>query len=170
MIKWLTRNDQARPLRLDAAPKRPKGQALVETNLDAGSIILLGPGGDTAALVWKLDDKDRRRALPPGAYRLRTTRIERLTGKDHWFLSSTGPPGAERVLKADKTARIDVDDTVQFKAGARRNGGRLQLNFVIFGADHRGLSVYKNDKRVPVTWKQLSKKGKTLASGKMNYG
>ena len=170
MIKWLTRNDEARPLRLDAAPKRPKDLALVETNLDAGSLILAGPGGDVAALVWKFDDKDRRRALPPGAYRLRTTRIERMAGKDHWFLSSTGPPGAERVLKADKTARIEVGDTVHFAAKARRKGGRLQLNFAIRGADHRGLSVYKNDKRVPVTWRQLSKKGKVLASGKMNYG
>ncbi len=51
-----------------------------------------------------------------------------------------------------------------------RKKGQLQLGFGIRGADGRGLSVYRNDKRVPVTYKVLSSKGKPLAWGKMNYG
>jgi hypothetical protein len=52
----------------------------------------------------------------------------------------------------------------------QRKKGRLQLGFGIQGADGRGLSVYRNDKRVPVTYKLLARKGRVLASGGMNYG
>ena len=139
----------------------------MKTNLKEGSIILVGPESDVA-LVWK--GKRGSRSLPPGRYRLKTTRIARTKGKDHWFLSQTGPPLPPQQLPSDKTTRIDVGDSVHFTPSVQREKGRLQLGFGIRGADGRGLSVYKNDKRVPVTYKLLSKGGRTLASGKMNYG
>ncbi len=146
---------------------RPKGLALVETNLEKGSIILAGDKGDFA-LVWK--GKKGSRSLLPGGYRLKTTRIARTKGKGHWFLSQTGPPLPPQQLEPGKTIRIDVGDSVHFTPSVKREKGRLQLGFGIRGADGRGLSVYRNDKRVPVTYKLLSRDGRVVASGKMNYG
>ncbi len=34
----------------------------------------------------------------------------------------------------------------------------------------RGLTVYKNDKRVPVAYKVFAKDSEVLAEGTMNYG
>ena len=88
----------------------------------------------------------------------------------HWFLSSTSPPRESITIKAGRTVRVEVDDAVHFTCRARRKDDRMQLGFAIKGADGRGLSVYKNDRRVPVTYKVLAKDGKVMASGTMNYG
>ena len=101
---------------------------------------------------------------------MKTTRIARTLGKSHWFLSQTGPPLPPRQLTPDKATNIDVGDSVHFTPRVQRKKGRLQLGFGIQGADGRGLSVYRNDKRVPVTYKLLARKGRVLASGGMNYG
>ncbi len=101
---------------------------------------------------------------------MRTTRFERTDGKDHWFLSAAGPARNERVFAAGKTVRLEVADEVHFKAVVRRKHGKMQLGFSIRTPDHNGLSVYKNDKRVPVTYKLFSAKGKEIGSGAMNYG
>lgn len=128
--------------------------------------MLVGPAGDVT-LVWS---KGGKRALPAGTYRVRTTRVERERGGMHWFLSSTSPPRESITIKAGRTVRVEVDDAVHFTCRARRKDDRIQLGFAIKGADGRGLSVYKNDRRVPVTYKVLAKDGKVLASGTMNYG
>jgi hypothetical protein len=154
-------------VRLDVSPRRIEFWAHVETNLEEGSIILKGKEHDVA-LVWK--GKREARLLAPGYYRVRTTRIVRRKGKDHWFLSQTGPPLPPSPFEQGKTIRIEVGDSVHFKGHVKRKKDRLQLGFGIRGADGRGLSVYKNDKRVPVTYKLLSRDGRTLASGTMNYG
>jgi hypothetical protein len=118
-------------------------------------------------LVWQ---KGGVRALPAGIYRVRTTRVEREKGGVHWFLSATSQPREQYTVKAGRAVRIAFDDTVHFEPRIRRQGDRMQLGFTIKAADGRGLSVYKNDRRVPVTYKVLAKKGAVLASGTMNYG
>lgn len=146
--------------------------ALVRSNLDPGSLILAGPDGDVT-LVWTDGEKGDTRAVSAGEYRLRTTRIERTKGGEHWFLSSTGPKQEAKSLRAGRTTQIDVADTVHFRGRIQRHPkqeGRLQLGFSIQAADGRGLSVYKDDKRVPVTYEVLSGGGDVLASGTMNYG
>lgn len=140
---------------------------MVATNLEAGSIVLAGPKGDVA-LVWTGPNQER--GLPPGRYRLRTTRVERLKGKEHWFLSSTGPPGKAFDVEAGKTTRIEVPATVHFKPVVRRHGAKLQLGFSIVAGDGRGLSVYRDDRRVPVRYKVLDEDGRELVAGRMNYG
>jgi hypothetical protein len=45
----------------------------------------------------------------------------------------------------------------------------LTLGFGITTKDKRGLSVYRDGKRVPVIYKVFDKKGKVLAQGTMNY-
>jgi hypothetical protein len=142
------------------------GSGGITASFKTGSVGLAGPDGDVT-LVWK---KGGVRALPAGTYRVRTTRVEREKGDVHWFLSSTSPPREPITVKAGGTVRVAVGDTVHFQPRIRRKDDRMQLGFAIKGADGRGLSVYKNDRRVPVTYKVLAKDGKVLASGTMNYG
>jgi hypothetical protein len=158
---------------VDALPaKDDTGSALVVSDLAAGSIVLRGEKGDVA-LVWKRGEKGGKRPLAPGPYYLIATRVERMQGKRHWFLSSTGPQqGAAMKLHAGKTKRMDVTDTVHFAGTMKpaKKGGAFQLGFSIKAAGGRGLSVYRDDRRVPVTFEVLSKGGKVLGSGNMNYG
>lgn len=132
---------------------------------------MLADGDREFNLIWKAGDKQRRRALPPGNYRLRTIRVERMHKDAHWFLSSSGLPGGPRALKGSTTTRIKVGDTVSFAIRrAQRKGEQVMLGFALLGADGRGISVYRDFKRVPVTYRILSRKGKLLAEGAMNYG
>lgn len=133
---------------------------------------MLGNESGDVTLVWTDGEKDQARPVPPGSYALRTTRVERTQGGVTWFISSTGPAGDAMALRAGATRRIAVTDTVHFEAMVQRAGasGALQLGFAVRAADGRGLSVYRDDRRVPVTFEVLSKAGKVLASGTMNYG
>ena len=136
-------------------------------SVDAGSAVVAGPGGDELLLVWK---KPGEVKLPAGKYKLRTTRVERTHKEEHWFLSSTGPAGKPFTIKRGKGS-IDLGGTVHFAAQVRGwRGAQLVLGFMISNGEHRGVSVYRQDKRVPVTFKVLDRKGKILKAGRMNYG
>ncbi|MHC4470905.1 MAG: hypothetical protein ACYS99_08060 [Planctomycetota bacterium] len=156
---------------MDAPPADAKGLALISTGMASGSIILAGAEG-RVTLVWKAGEKDRARALPPGAYRLLTTRVERRMDDVHWFLSSTGPAARGKLfeLKAGETTRIDVDEAVHFKGRGRWKKGALRIGFAITAGDGRGLSVFKAGRRVPVTYEVLSPKGAVLTKGPARYG
>ena len=140
-------------------------------SVDAGSAVLAGRGGDALLLVWKAAGEV---SLPVGRYRVRTTRVERTVKGEHWFLSSSGPKGeaAGKQIKLHSGKNtIDLGDEVRFKGLVRGwRGTKLLLGFGIRGKDGRGLSVYRQDKRVPVRFRVLDKRGKTLKEGTMNYG
>jgi hypothetical protein len=113
-------------------------------------------------LVW--DPKGPAPGAPPGTYRVRSTRITR----GNWIISASAGP--EPVLTVKDKAELKVDETVRFEGLAKRRGGKLQLGFNIKGTDGRGLSVYKDGKRVPVTYRVLAKDGAVVAEGTMAYG
>ena len=136
--------------------------------------MLAGPDGEVALAFG---EGAGEYALPPGKYRVRTTRIVR----EGFILSSAGAPepsfvvddprkGPARTMDVAETARLEVGDVVRFAAHAKRKGTKLQLGFGIKGADGRGLTVYKDDKRVPVTYRVLAQDGQVLAEGTMTYG
>ena len=169
MIKWLKSAAEACPPRIDAPPEASIKGGYVEPDFKAGSVILLR-GDRHVTLKWSKDDRDRRRALEPGDYKVRTTRLESEQDGEHWFLSSTGPAKKSlRVAKRGPT-KLSIDGEVHFNARADRKRKYLNLGFGLMTADHRGLSVYRAGKRVPVTYKVLDRKGRVLQRGSMNYG
>lgn len=165
--------ERQRPTRFSAAPEDGGTKdkfALVESSIAQGSVILAGPKGDIA-LDWRKGDKDRVRGIPPGTYRVRTVRIERTKGKDQWFLSMTQPPKKPLRFSSSKRVKLDTSDTIRFAAHARPAGKKkLSLGFSIKGKAGEGLSIYRNGKRVSVTYTMFDAKGHRLGSGKMNYG
>jgi len=132
-----------------------------------GSVVLADDKGEIT-LAW--GPKEKAPGEPTGAsakagtYRVRATRIVR----ENFLISCSGKPEPSLVVKDG--AKLEVDETIRFECRAKRKGRRLDLGFVIKGADGRGLSVYKDGKRVPVTYKVLGKDGAVLAEGTMNYG
>jgi len=154
-------------MRIGQAPAKADKGVDVSPAFAAGSIVLQR-GDRLMTLHWSKDDKDRRRRLAAGEYLVRTMRIERQKEGTWWFLSSTGP--AKRKLHLKKGTKLSIDDSVMFRSIARRRGDKLQLGFGITTKDKRGLSIYRDGKRVPVTYRVLDKKGKVLAQGTMNYG
>jgi hypothetical protein len=173
----LTSETEARPERVDEAPSDREKSALVTTSMARGSVVLSSPGRRDVALVWngKADAKrPEPRALPPGKWRVRTTRIERTKAGEHWFLSASSPHGQKLELEAGKPAHVEVAAVVVFNGKAARKGNGLQLGFTITSRDpgggHRGMSIYKNKKRVPVLYEVRDTDGKVLSSGRMNYG
>lgn len=123
--------------------------------------MLAGPEGEVM-LVW--DPKGPAPEAPPGTYRVRATWIAR---GDFLISAAAGP---EPTLTVKDRAELKVDETVRFGGHAKRQGGKLDLGFSITGSDGRGLTVYKDGTRVPVTYKVLAKDGEVLAQGTMNYG
>lgn len=93
-----------------------------------------------------------------------------MQGEEHWFLSSGGPPGKPVEAVAGKALRLGAADEVRFQARAKADRNGLDLGFALTDAAGRGLSVYRNDRRVAVTFKVLSKEGAVLAEGTMTYG
>ena len=169
MIQWLKDKAEACPPRIDAPPETAIKGGYVEPDFKAGSVILLR-GDRHVTLKWSKDDRDRRRALEPGDWKLRTTRLEREQNGEHWFLSSTGPAKKSLHVAKSGATKIAIGGEVHFKAHAKKNGKRLNLGFGLMTADHSGLSVYRAGKRVPVTYKVLDRKGRVLERGRMNYG
>jgi len=170
LIRYLQGAKTSRPTRIDTPPTKSTEESIIESGFGAGTLTLAGATREFT-LVWKLGDEQGRRALPAGAYGLRTIRVEKLQGKQPWFISSTGPTLPAKTYAAGESQVFAFDATIRF-AGQARTGkhGHLQLGFQIQAPDDRGLSVYRGDKRVPVTFRVLDAKQKELASGTMNYG
>jgi len=169
LIRYLGREDIARPKRIDEAPTDPKAVALVEAPFKAGTLTLQGAAGEVT-LIWAPGEGQQTRGVPPGDYRVRTTREERMQKGVRWFVSSTGPVGAAQTLAKAKTTHLPFEGRVHFGGRAVRKRDVLSLGMQIQDADGHGLSIYRKSKRIEIRYVVKDKRGKRLAEGKMNYG
>lgn len=150
--------------------KAGPGEARVEADIRAGSVVLAGPQG-RFRLVWKEGDRRRKRPLPRGTYRLRDVRAEGTHEGVHWFFSSSGPWKKARRIEVEGETKLEVGDTVHVRVGSPGfKDGKLRIGFALLAADGRGLSIYRDGKRVPVGYRVLDKEGAVLAEGTMRYG
>ncbi|MHC4923708.1 MAG: hypothetical protein ACYTG4_06465 [Planctomycetota bacterium] len=153
------------------AREKSKSDKLASVGITAetGTVLLKGPEGDVR-LVWDAEGKDRVCTLPAGEYAVRTIRTERTREGTHWFLSTTGPAGEPKEFKAGRTRTLKVPTGVVFKGRAKKAGEGLALGFALTTPDGAGISVYKEDRRVKVTYEVLDRMGKSVAEGTMTYG
>ena len=146
------------------------GEARVEPLFPAGTVVLEGPAGEFQ-LAWSGQEKSRMRGVPPGRYTIRTVRIERVRDGIVWMISQSGPGGRVVTLQADKVFRLEFKEVVAFRFVRRPlRPGRLQLEFVLTGSDGRGISIYRNSRRVELVYKLRSASRRVVERGRMVYG
>ncbi len=135
----------------------------------SGHLVLSGERGEFAP-AWRASDVERARGLPAGRYHLRTARLERELEGTHWCVSISGPPAPSLTLDAGRTRVLSVDGGIHFAAQARAEEGEIKLGFSIRSADRRGLSIYRDDRRVSVSYAVRAPSGEVLRTGTMSYG
>jgi hypothetical protein len=148
----------------------PEGMAIVSIDRMRGRVSLAGPEGDVSLLLDGARDVSKF-ALPPGSYRLRDTRVSDNKDGVRWFLSSsTGPSRKPVDLQVGTTTKLDPGREVVFKGSVRLNHDGLFLSFGVTTADHRGLSVFRNGKRITISYQLLDADGGILTEGPLKYG
>ena len=162
--------DTKRPARVDKAPeKKAEAVARVESDVKAGSIVLVGEKR-RFTLAWTADDKVRTRAVPPGTYSIRTVRLLRSHRGSTWVRSSSSPRAEPTEYAAGKTSQLTVGEEVHIHASAVIRKGKLNLGFALKTERGSGTSVFKDGKRVSIGYDLLDKSGHKVASGTMKYG
>ncbi len=174
-MKWLgTQSDKA-PAQASVEAETAKvsskgkgsGRSKVTSNIPVGSVVLSGKQG-LVRLTWKKGQREHY--LSPGDYRIRNLRVVEKKGKETWFLSSTQPRGRALQVEAGSPLHLRLTRGILFGGKARWKGRELMLGFGLRDSQGRGLSIYRNGKRVPIRYELLSSSGKRLQSGEMNYG
>jgi len=156
-------------LRVDTPPKAKKPVAWIEPTFGAGSVVL-ARGVARVRVVWPLGAKDVRRELEPGPYRVRAAAMERKVGSALWFATMSGPPHQPFVVGERGVSKLVIDDRLKFTGQAKRDGKLWRLSFKFRAWSGGGVTVFKDGKRIAVSYRVLDKDGKLLASGKTNYG
>jgi hypothetical protein len=167
LIGWL--KQQKLLPRIDAPPKEEKPPVWIEPSFKSGSVVL-SRGDGIVRVVWPLDHKDLRRVVAPGSYTIRELRIERMHEGAYWFLSSSGPPYQKVEIAKKGSSSLDISDALACTTDAKLDGRRLVFNFSMHAKRGHGITIFKDGKRVPVTYRVLDKDGKEIVAGKMDYG
>jgi hypothetical protein len=148
-----------------------EGKAVLTASFRSGSLVLASKA-ESVVLSWKEGDADRRRGVPPGTWRWRSTRIEREKDGESWVHSSSQGTGGEFRFEAggDPPMTLVAEGKAAFRGTAKRQGAALHLGFDLRDEGGHGISVYRKGKRIEVRWRLLGKDGKELAAGPMTYG
>ncbi len=140
---------------------------------DQGAVLLApvektdAPGG--FRLVWGKGEAGAAREVPVGRYRVRNYAIEAEHESATWVLSASGKAGADVVVEEGKETRIEIDRRVHVKLTAVTGKG-LAVNLGIFGDSHMGLSLFRDGKRVDVSYSVVDEGGNERANGPLAYG
>lgn len=141
-------------------------------SFESGAILLEDGQGIITRLSW--DDprqKERRRFVPPGKYRVRGYRLYRAdnSGRE-WIISATGPHIKDLVVAAGTESKVTIDETIALASGLKATAGKVDVMMSFSGEGHSGLTVYADGARIRVNYAIVSSAGEELAKGPMNYG
>jgi hypothetical protein len=172
MIAFLKTDELPRPTRVTAPPANddPKSGLLTAT-VEEGSLLLKNDDGAFYRLGWKKDDADRRRALPPGEYTMVSYNLScrDKEGKE-WFIGASGKMIRKLTVRAGEEQKLALDEVVHVHCRAIPQGDKLQVQGVIKGEHHCGLTLYRECKRITIGYRVTDAKGKEVASGNLDYG
>jgi hypothetical protein len=145
-----------------------EGQGSVTSNITNGDLFLVDAEGKAFRLSWQdgASDKPEARVLPAGEYSLRTYRIARKQQGQDWHLSATAPKIQKVEVLEGKSVAIKVRHQITITSNVQGRMGTMN----IIGAPKVGLSIYRDQKRIPIDYRVLDADGKPLATGAMRYG
>ena len=171
MIKYLSSGAVKPPTAVTPRlPAKPAAAGFVLPGFERGSLILKNQHGEYFRLSWEGDRARKERlALPAGTYTLTGYRlIRRDTDGKEWFLSATSHGIRHIEVRPGAEQRVALDDTIRIQRGLAPNGAQVQM--MIQGEGHSGLSIYRNGKRIPIGYRITGEDGVVLAQGSMTYG
>ncbi|OPZ98909.1 MAG: hypothetical protein BWY71_01128 [Planctomycetes bacterium ADurb.Bin412] len=149
---------------------RPDGYVRLETPGVQGSMSLHGNWSRGITLTSEAEPQTVR----SGTYQPRQIDLLAKQGVDWYRLYSSGPWGqlGEVEIKPEETTVLQPGPPLTLKADVNRRGRNVSIGFTIVGrAGEEYETVVKNGKRTPTpTVKIVDSEGKTLASGKFEYG
>lgn len=167
MIGWLEKQKPAP--KVAVAPKEKEVAAWVEPTFGPGAAVLQR-GDRLVRVVWPLAGGDQRRVLPPGKYTIHDLRIERKQGGSHWFIATSGKPYPKLVVAKKGRTKLAVSNELVGVADAQFQKDKLVIKFVMTAKSGRGVTLFKDAKRVSATYRVLDAAGKELAKGKLEFG
>ncbi|MBL1150628.1 MAG: hypothetical protein HND42_10520 [Armatimonadetes bacterium] len=140
----------------------------VRAGFDRASVLLRNSDGKFVRLDWESGGgAEKSIHLPPGTYQLRGYRIlKKAKDGTDWFISGIPPKPVDVRVEAGKRASLLSEDTIT--VASRNVGGNLGME--IRGLHHSGVSIYRNGKRIPISYELLDAAGKVVESGRMTYG
>lgn len=160
------------PVSVHEAPdKNAEDVGYVVPSFEEGVLFLTDEEGQIFRLSWEqrqgeVTPKDRRRALPSGEYRLTSYRILDRSTEDMWHIAATAKRIVDVKIVSGETEEIEIDRSI--KLGQRFGQGMIFMS--VQGMKKAGLSIYKNERRIPMGWQLNDRDGKEVQSGKINYG
>ena len=128
--------------------------------------VVLADGEGTRSLVF---GEGATHSDLSGDFRLRSVRFAKRHEKHAWMLSTTAPPKARLRLDPTKPRVIKGAPVLDFVGRAQSKPGELFLGFTL-ACRKRGVTIYRDARRVAIGYRVLDGKGRALRSGRMNYG
>ena len=197
MIRFL-QSGALKPPRFVHQPPRvgASGHGLVVPSFDLGIVSLRDAKGRVVRVAWEKpapkDGKptrrskrkaneqkragrhpiDKSRALDPGVYTLIGYRVIRYDKSGRrWFVSATASRGVQRLaVVAGRRQKISIDPAIAVDCVARRTKSGLRILMTITGEAESGLTIFRLGRRIPIGYRVLDSRGRTVASGLMEYG
>ncbi len=128
------------------------------------------PNDSTASAVTKTDE--RLRALPAGKYTLTEYRIVRRDSQGRrWFIAANSVKGIRQlVVHAGQKQRVELSDVIHMQCSTRPGKMGVMIGAAILGEGRSGLSIYREDRRIPMHYVVRNGQGEILAAGPMRYG
>ena len=171
MIAFLSSPRVDRPVTVASPPgNRSARQGWVESTIDEGELFLESDG-KPFRLTWKSGQKDRRRALPDGDYKIKGYRIRKTDdqGTD-WHISIASPGFRKVTVRSEQGVKVDIEPTISIKLRVIRKRDELTVVARVLGEGNSGLSIYRRGKRIPLRYRVTSADGKPITTGPMRYG
>lgn len=172
MIAFLKTDALPRPQRITTPPAKDAGKfGVLSATFEEGSALLKSKEGVYYRLSWQKDDADRRRAVPPGEYTMTGyTLVRKDTQGKEWYLGASGKMIRKLTIAAGEEQKLALQEFIQMQCRTRLQPDKLQVQMVIQGEHHAGLTLYRDGKRVLVGYRVTDSQGKPVAKGQLEYG
>ena len=172
MIAFLKSDALPRPKRVTTPPAaRDDRSGILTATFAEGSVLLKDKDGTFYRLGWKKADADRRRALPAGDYVMTGYTLVRPDGQGkEWFLGASGKMIRKLTVRAGEEQPLTLQEFVHMHCRAVPQEGGVQVQGVVKGEHHCGVSIYRDGKRIPLGYRVTDAQGKEVAAGSLEYG
>jgi hypothetical protein len=181
LLAFLGAESTPRPARVDFETPITPDLGTVSPNFEEGYVLLVPRKEDAREkdkvkemasgyrLVWKKDEKERRRPIPGGSYQLRRYVVSKDDPKTgEWTVCATGE-GRIVNVKGGEELKLSLDLDVSFSALPAMKGTKVTVGGTFRGDRKMGVTILKNNKLLEVAWKVYEGK-QELAAGGCAYG